>query len=132
VVGRPFRIRFRESARDLFPELNRFQPELRPNGKLDIEVETVRLGIPVALTGHASHIVFLNRRPESGDAFLTPVDRNQAAQRLRNPTLYGEQSVREDQGRALADFLKLPAAELTYSDFDNAERALRGLVESRG
>ena len=29
VVGRPFRIRFRESSRGLFPELNQFTPELR-------------------------------------------------------------------------------------------------------
>ena len=44
VVGRPFRIRFRESASLLFPELKRFTPERRPNGKLDIEVDTKRTG----------------------------------------------------------------------------------------
>ncbi len=44
VVGRPFRIRFRESATRLFPELKQFTPERRPNGKLDIEVETKGTG----------------------------------------------------------------------------------------
>jgi hypothetical protein len=131
VVGRPYRIRFRESARTIFPELNRFQPELRPNGKLDIEVETEKLGIPVALSGHASHIVFLNRRPECGDAVITPVARDTAERRLLNPALYGVESVRGDQSRALDNFLHLPTAELTYSDFDSAENALRSLVAGR-
>jgi hypothetical protein len=128
VVGRPFRIRFRESARHLFPELKRFKPELRPNGKMDIEVDTDKLGIPVALAGHASHIVFLNRCPGSGDALITPVARNTAKRRLRNPALYGMQSVRGNQKRAIEQLLHLPAAELTYHDFDSAERTLRALL----
>lgn len=132
VVGRPFRIRFRESARQIFPELDRFQPELRPNGKLDIEVETETLGIPVALKSHASHIVFLNRRPEPVHAVFAPVERSRAVRRLRNPAIYGDKTIRWDQNRALTSFLDLPTGELTYSDFDSAERALRGLVEGRG
>jgi len=132
VVGRPYRIRFRESARHLFPELNRFTPELRPNGKLDIEAETEKLGIDVALTGHASHIIFLNRRPEPIAPVIAPVPRNTAAWRLRNPALYGEPSVRAEQERAIENFLHLPAAELIYNDFNSAEQALRGLVQGRG
>ncbi len=132
VVGRPFRIRFRDSARRLFPELDRFKPELRPNGKLDIEVETDTLDIPVALAGHASHIVFLNRRPEQVDARIAPVDRTQAARRLRNPAIYGDQTIRRDQNRALKEFLQLPIGELTYHDFDSAEHVLRDFVNSNG
>lgn len=131
VVGRPYRIRFRESARSLFPELNDFKPELRPNGKLDIEVETERLGIPVAPAAHASHIILLNRQPEPVSVSIAPVERSKAVRRLRNPVLYGDKSVRCDQNRALMSFLDLPIRELTYSDFESAERALRGLVESR-
>jgi hypothetical protein len=130
VVGRPFRIRFRESARQLFPELNRFQPELRPNGKLDIEVETEKLGIPVAVAGQASRIVLLNRRPEPVAATIAPVTRRKAARHLRNPAVYGDRNILWSQNRALASFLELPVGELTYHDFDSAERVLREFVES--
>jgi len=132
VVGRPYRIRFRESARRLFPELDRFTPQLRPNGKLDIEVETDTLGIPVALAGHASHMVFLNRRREHVDARIVPLDPRQAARRLRNPAIYGDQTICRDQNRALAGFLQLPIGELIYNDFDSAERVLREFVHSNG
>lgn len=129
VVGRPFRIRFRESARLLFPELNRFVPERRPNGKLDIEVETGDLGLSVALESHATHLVFLNRRNEPADARVEPVARSEAARRLATLTCYGDEGIRSEQRRALADFLHLPIVRLTYSDPDGAECALRALVE---
>ncbi len=131
VVGRPFRIRFRESARRLFPELQQFTPELRPNGKLDLEIETEKLGLSVALAANASHIVFLNRQTECAPAGIKSVTRAEAAARLRHPAIYGDPSIRSDQDRALTRFLDLPAAELTYSDFNDAERALRDLVEHR-
>jgi hypothetical protein len=130
VVGRPFRIRFRESARGLFPELNRFTPERRPNGKLDIEVETGTLGMAVALESNASHVVFLNRQPQSGHANVEPVARAEAARRLQCLTLYGDARVRSEQSRALTEFLRLPIVELTYGDLAGAERALRALVEA--
>lgn len=128
VVGRPFRIRFRESASRLFPELKQFTPERRPNGKLDIEVETRALGISVALESKASHIVFLNRQNES--ASVEPCARTEAARRLRTLTCYGDEKVRSEQSRALTEFLQLPTMELTYGDLEAAEGALRSLAES--
>ncbi|HVV46418.1 MAG TPA: hypothetical protein VHC72_14495, partial [Bryobacteraceae bacterium] len=62
VVGRPFSIRFRESARAFFPELEEWPAVVRPNGKVSIEVETERLGLHIALRAPASHLVFLERR----------------------------------------------------------------------
>jgi len=128
VVGRPFRIRFRESARLLFPELNQFTPERRPNGKLDIEVETGALGMAVALESHATHLVFLNRRDQP--ARVQPFARKEAARRLQSLHIYGDEKVRSEQRRALTQFLRLPIVELTYNDLDGAESALRTLVES--
>ena len=49
VIGRPYEIRFRESARDIFPELARWPAEVRPNGKIDLEIDTEELGIPVLI-----------------------------------------------------------------------------------
>jgi hypothetical protein len=132
VVGRPFRIRFRESAGRLFPELKRFIPERRPNGKLNIEVETRVLGISVALESNASHVVFLNRQNESACASVEPFARTEAARRLRTLTCYGDERVRSEQSRALTEFLQLPTMELTYGDLEAAENALRSLAESEG
>jgi hypothetical protein len=128
VVGRPFQIRFRESARLLFPELNRFTPERRPNGKLDIEVETGSLGMSVALESHATHLVFLNRQNQS--ARVQPFPRQEAARRLQSLHIYGDEKVASEQRRALTEFLHLPIMELMYNDLDGAESALRTLVES--
>jgi hypothetical protein len=132
VVGRPFRIRFRDEATRLFPELKQFTPERRPNGKLDIEVETSGLGLSVALESSASHIVFLNRKNESTRASVEPFARTEAAYRLRNLTCYGDAKVRSEQDRALTEFLRLPTMQLTYGDLDAAEGALRALAESEG
>jgi hypothetical protein len=130
VVGRPLRIRFRESARRLFPELNRFTPELRPNGKLDIEAETHALGMDVAFESSASHLVFLNRQDETVSAGVAGFARIEATRRLQNLTCYGDETIRSEQNRALTEFLRLPIVELTYSDLDGAESVLRALVES--
>jgi hypothetical protein len=135
VVGRPFRIRFRESARRLFPELNRFMPERRPNGKLDIEVDTSALGLSVALESQASHVVFLNRQDDRSNrahATVEPFPRSDAPGRLQNLICYGDERVRQEQNRALREFLRLPIVELKYSDPAGAENALRELVSSTG
>jgi hypothetical protein len=129
VVGRPFRIRFRESARRLFPELNQFTPERRPNGKLDIEVDTSALGLSVALESKASHVVFLNRQ-QKATATVEPFPRGDAPARLQNLICYGDERVRQEQNRALTEFLRLPIVELKYGDPAGAEHALRELVSS--
>lgn len=127
VVGRPFRIRFRESARRIFPELNEFTPERRPNGKLDIEVETSALRIPIALESNASHLVFLNRR-QDGDARLEPFPAAEAARRLQALVIHGDEQVRRAQRETLSTFLTLPVLSMTWNDFDGAETTLRKLV----
>ncbi|HEX3880002.1 MAG TPA: hypothetical protein VHW24_23640 [Bryobacteraceae bacterium] len=128
VAGRPFRIRFRESGRKLFPELSVFTPELRPNGKLDIEVETSALGIATAFESHASHVVFLNRRPDVKRAEIRMFARCAALDRLSQLICYGDARIRSEQSRALADFLQLPIVELGYRDLDDAEQTLRALA----
>ena len=129
VVGRPFRIRFRESARRLFPELNQFTPERRPNGKLDIEVDTSVLGLSVALESKASHVVFLNRQKDARTA-VGPFPRAEAPARLQNLICYGDERVRQEQSKTLTDFLRLPIVELKYGDPAGAENALRELVSA--
>jgi hypothetical protein len=127
VVGRPYTIRFRESAQWLFPELNRFTPSRRPNGKIDFEIETHELGLPIALKHPASHIVFLRREQRSAAAHLRPFPREEAERRLAQVICFGNERIRSEQRESIRRFVTLPISELIYSDLDAAELALRSL-----
>jgi hypothetical protein len=128
LAGRPHWIRFRESARLLFPELGAYAPVRRPNGKLDIEVETESLGLAIAYERQAGHIVFLNRRASAGPPRLCAFPRAEARRILEQVVCYGDARTRAGQKHALRRFLALPSCELTYSDPASAEAALRSLV----
>jgi hypothetical protein len=128
VAGRPFSIRFRAAARGLFPELCIYSPELRPNGKLDLEIDTEDLGLTVGLESKACAIVFLNRKNDLAEARITPFSRTDALLRFSRVICYGDQHTRNAQAQALSNFMQLPVVELTYSDFDGAEKSLRKLV----
>ena len=127
VVGRPYSIRFRESARWLFPELNRFSASRRPSGKIDFEIETRELGLSVALKHPASHIVFLRREHHSAAAQLRPFPREEAERRLAQVICFGNDRIRSEQRESIRRFATLPTSELIYSHFDSAELALRSL-----
>ena len=130
VAGRPFAIRFRAEARALFPELSRYRPERRPNGKLNLEIDTDELGLTVALESKASCLVFLNRKDYPAEARISRFSRADAFQQLSKSICYGDQHTRNAQTQSLGDCVKLPVLELAYSDFDSAETALRGVLTS--
>jgi hypothetical protein len=128
VIGRPYQIRFRASARSLFPELESYEPELRPNGKTDIEVNTEDFDLSTALTSRATHIVFLERASGTEEARIEPFSTAEAARQLVQTICFGDDRIRAEQRRALMHFLTLPVYRLRYSDLAHAERALRSLV----
>ena len=132
VVGRPYSIRFRETARLLFPELRGYLPELRPNGKVDLEIDSAELGLSVALEAKASHLVFLNRVSGAVKTRMEPFPRGEALRRLSTVICYGSECVRTEQKRALSRLLDLPIVTLTYADLADAECVLRSLVTGRG
>jgi hypothetical protein len=126
VIGRPYEIRFRESARRLFPELGRFRPAARPNGKTDLEIDTAELGIPVALRSLARHIVFI----EPADVtLLEKYSAEQAMQEFEKTICYGSDQTRLEQRETLSRFTELPVWRLDYSGPDQAERALKLLLD---
>jgi hypothetical protein len=127
IVGRPFEIRFRGNARDLFKELRDFPPALRPNNKYDIEIDPVHAGLKTAPEALASHIVFLNRNPVSAKASITPFPRDEARRRLEQDICFGDETIRKAQRTALVAFLSLPVWQLNYSDWDEAEQSLHAL-----
>ena len=131
VVGRPFSIRFRESAKALFPELTAWPAAMRPNGKPSIEVDTDRLGLQTALRAPASHIVFLERNAADSRignvAQISPMTADEAMRRLDHAVFFGDAGVRRRQRATLARFTSLPAERLTYSTVEGAEISLREL-----
>ncbi len=126
VVGRPFSIRFRESAAELFPELAEWPAMVRPNGKASIEIGTDRLGLQTTLRARASHLVFLERSA-AGGARVSEIAAEEAMRRLDEAVFFGDAAIRERQRATLAHFASLPAVRLEYSTLEGAEAVLRGL-----
>jgi len=125
VIGRPYEIRFRQSARELFPELRVSIPEVRANGKVDLEVDTGDLGIRVALYGTARHIVFIERSAVSA---IAKYAREDAMRRLEQTICFGDDHTRSLHRDALERFSGLPIWRLQYADALSADRALQKLL----
>jgi len=126
IIGRPYEVRFRESARDLFPELNFRHAGIRANGKLDLELDTGELGIPVALQSFACHIVFIER---SNVNRIETCARASAMRKLEETICYGDDRTQLEQRETLSHFSGLPIWRLCYSDLDRAERTLASLLD---
>jgi len=131
ILGRPFEIRFRETARRLFPELERYPRAIRPNGKDDIEIDPRELQLKCALEGTASYIVFLERSHRPMAAVAETFPRENALRHLEQAICFGDESSRRDQQQSLTSLVALPTVRLRYCDTNSAERALRSLVTGR-
>lgn len=126
VIGRPYEMRFRESACHLFPELREFPGELRPNGKADVTVEPKRMGIATDVCATARAVVFLDR---CGPPGLRRYNREAALQQLGKTICFGDDELRHAQTHALQRFVSLPLWQLNVSDLDQAERLLAALPD---
>jgi hypothetical protein len=128
LAGRPFSIRLRESARELFPELEAWPSALRPNQRVSIEADTGKLNLATALRASANHLVFLERRPD-GAAIVESMPTETAMRRLDEAVFFGNEDIRRNQRATLRHFAaSLPSILLRYSDLAEAEAALRGLL----
>lgn len=131
IRGRPYHIRFRESARELFPELSAFSSARRANGRMDIEVRTADLNLgSTNCEVRADYLVFLNRRAAC-TAHLETYSRDDAAAWLEQVLCVGEEHIRAAQRESLGTLLKVPVMKLSYHDLDGAEHCLRSLVHGK-
>lgn len=134
IIGRPFSIRFRSSARDIFPELRRYRAVRRPNGKHDYEFDPRRLRLPVAVQARASMIVLLNRvsgASSSGDRPHFEVVGAEAAKAVLSESIVlGDARLRSEQMQTLDRLLQEPVIRLTYSEPFRAEELLRKVLAS--
>jgi hypothetical protein len=128
VVGNPYQIRFRESAIELFPELEQQRITPRVNGEMAIELATASLpDIATATECPVHYIVFL-KRGDSSPTELSRFPRPKAFQFFERTVCFGERHIRDDQYTALRNLLTAEVFELRYSDLDSAVSRLETLV----
>jgi hypothetical protein len=125
LLGNPRRIRFRESATDLFPELKGQQAAPHANGKMSIEV--CPDGLETAYQCDAERVVFLARQ-SGAPTSLRPVRSEVALEHFLSQIPVYEDWVREEQQISLNRIAELDPVELRSSDLDSAWRALESLV----
>ena len=118
-IGRPSHARFREDAPRLFPSLDRYAAEQRPNGKMTIEAPTADFGnVRTAVRCSADHLVLLERgaaRPR-----LVPLRTADVIERLLDDGPgYGDR-VRLMHERALERLGEISAWRLEYTTLDQA------------
>ncbi len=129
IIGRPFSIRFRSSAKGIFPELASYRASIRPNGKRDFELDPRSLGLRIALQSRPALVVFLNRVAKIDKPVVEPVPIDQARNLLGEWICLGDARVRFEQRTALERLLEKPAVRLTFSDPFAAEGLLRSKIQ---
>lgn len=128
VSGNSRQVRFRPSARQLFPELSGRSLTPRAEGKPSIEVPTSELpGLITSDETTIRSIVLLNRRP-SAVAELLPLPRAAAFQYF-DEALFPVAEIHERQRASLGAFAAVDVYELRYNDLDPAIECLERLTQ---
>lgn len=129
VVGHPHRVRFRPSAKDIFPELKDRPVTPRMEGKPSIEVPTCELPIlNTANEATVDRIVYLKRHAAT-EGQLVRLPRGTATQCMRSE-LYSAGEIRTRHEKILETFWDTPTYELEYSGLDEAIRILEILTQT--
>lgn len=128
IVGAPHHIRLRPDARRLFPELAAFEPRMRGNGKLSLQIPTRDLSISTEPTAFVDSIVLPHRvsaahasAPARLDRISKAAVRDHCAQWFYHwdaPILAEQQAAFETMLQGVSTF------SLEYSDLDAAVNAL--------
>ena len=126
-IGRPHFARFREDSPLLFPELERYLAEQRPNGKLTIEAPTADFScIRTAVRCEVDYLIALARRPPGtgAPACLVPISPPEIIEQMKtDSSTYGER-VHELHERTLARLMAVQAWRLEYESLEEGMRLL--------
>jgi hypothetical protein len=121
ILGHPARIRLRDTAAELFPELAD-RPAVSFNGKRSIILDSA--GLEIAFQCRPERVIFLERDGQL--ASFTPAQG--AFERLFAGVIHYTPEVRAQHRASLETFTELPALELHYRGLDDAIPALQGLL----
>jgi hypothetical protein len=127
VIGHSHRVRFRPSAKQLFPELEGHAVTPRMEGKPSIEVPIA--GLPISHTAAEAEvhsIVYLKRYPSASGKLVRLPDGT--ASRRAGEELYSAGQIREKHLKSLQALREVPTYELEYYDLDAAIETLESLT----
>ncbi len=128
VLGGPHGIRLRPDAREVFPELARFESKMRGNGKVSLQIPTRELPIATAARARVDSIVLLRRSP-SGPARFLPIEKDQVRGHCEKWFAYWDAEVYAEQATAFESVLSgAHCYSLEYSDVDAAVAILNDAV----
>jgi len=129
VIGHSHRARFRPSAKELFPELQRFGLTPRIEGKPSIEVPVSELPVEnTAAEANVDFIVYLNRSPSAAGSLIR-LPHGTATERTCGD-LYSAGEIRAKHEEILQILSDVPTYELQYSDLSQGILLLDRLSRS--
>lgn len=134
VIGNSHTVRFRPSAKSLFPELEGKELTPRAAGKPSIELPTSSIGgIATSQTSNVEYLILLNRfEPDAAapeEPTLTPVAKDDA-RRYFQDAFYGTPQAMAMQRATVEKLLGAPALELRYSELQPAIDLLTELTKA--
>ncbi len=128
VTGNFYKVRFRPTAAELFPEVAGIDLTPRAGGKPSIELPTDPMhNIVSSQMEEVNFVVFLNR--QSGHTPGLAAYPKDAARQFMRKMLYGTKETLEIQHRTIERLLQVDVFELRYADLDWAIDRLRMLVK---
>lgn len=127
VIGHAHRVRFRQDAKELFPELVNHEVSPRLEGKPSIEVPVSELPIASAAKEVEVHSVVYLKRCPSVEGMLVRLPEGTATCRMRE-ALYSAGEVRARHEKILESLSAIPTYELHYCDLGDAIRQLERLA----
>ena len=129
VRGNAHQVRFRPSARLLFPEIGDRSLTPRTEGKPSIEIRTAELPGIATATEAAVHAILLLRRHDRDTTELKPLPREAAFAHFE-ASLYPLEGVRQRQAAALDNLRHAPIYEFSYRDLDIAIARLASCTQA--
>jgi len=129
VTGDCYKVRFRPSSAQFFPELHGLEITPRAAGKPSIELSTApMMHIARAQSAPIEYIVFLDRNWQQSPQ-LVPYSKD-LARRFMRQTLFGAAKARRIQHQAIDRLLNVDVFELRYSSLDSAIDRIRILLRN--
>jgi hypothetical protein len=128
VTGNPYQIRFRETAKELFPELREERLTTRATGELAIELPTAKLPkIKTTTKCKIDYVIFLDRR-NFGPTYLSPFPKEMALRWFEQVIACWEPETVEAHKATLRRLLAAEMLELHYVHCASAAEELENLV----